>query len=237
MNTELSVLALTAASIGFLHTLLGPDHYLPFIMISWARKWSLKKTFVITLLCGVGHIVGSIVLGLIGIFAGLAIKNLEITESYRGDIAGWLLMGFGLAYCVWGMKQSIRKKPHSHGHLHIDGDDHEHTHSHQDGHLHIHDSGGKGKITPWVLFIIFAFGPCEPLIPILMYPAAKSNLWGVGFVTAVFGITTVATMLSVVIFGAMSKNVIRFKPIERYSHAIAGAAILLCGVAIRFLGL
>jgi hypothetical protein len=40
MAIELKALILTAASIGFFHTLLGPDHYLPFIMMSWARKWS-----------------------------------------------------------------------------------------------------------------------------------------------------------------------------------------------------
>jgi len=27
----------------------------------------------------------------------------------------------------------------------------------------------------WALFLIFVFGPCEPLIPLIMYPAAKLN--------------------------------------------------------------
>ena len=31
MNIDLGLLLLTAASIGFIHTLLGPDHYLPFV--------------------------------------------------------------------------------------------------------------------------------------------------------------------------------------------------------------
>ena len=38
MDGQLNVLIITAASIGFFHTLFGPDHYLPFIMMSWARK-------------------------------------------------------------------------------------------------------------------------------------------------------------------------------------------------------
>jgi len=33
MSNELMILLVTAASIGFFHTLLGPDHYLPFIVI------------------------------------------------------------------------------------------------------------------------------------------------------------------------------------------------------------
>ncbi|MHC4586482.1 MAG: sulfite exporter TauE/SafE family protein, partial [Planctomycetota bacterium] len=84
MSGELSALVITAASIGFLHTLLGPDHYLPFIMMSWARKWSRTRTIVITFLCGLGHIASSIVIGMIGVSMGLAVKKLELIESSRG---------------------------------------------------------------------------------------------------------------------------------------------------------
>ena len=44
MSPELMVLLVTAAFIGFLHTLLGPDHYLPFIVMGKAKKWSMLKT-------------------------------------------------------------------------------------------------------------------------------------------------------------------------------------------------
>ncbi|MBI5010716.1 MAG: hypothetical protein HZB98_13960 [Bacteroidia bacterium] len=44
MDNSIALLSVTAVSLGFLHTLLGPDHYLPFIVISLAKKWSLKKT-------------------------------------------------------------------------------------------------------------------------------------------------------------------------------------------------
>jgi hypothetical protein len=33
------VLLVTALSVGFMHTLLGPDHYVPFIVIGRARRW------------------------------------------------------------------------------------------------------------------------------------------------------------------------------------------------------
>ena len=67
-TTETTVLlAVTAAGIGFLHTLLGPDHYLPFIMMARAGNWSRLKTYVVAGLCGVGHVGSSIVIGAIGI--------------------------------------------------------------------------------------------------------------------------------------------------------------------------
>ena len=237
MNMEMNALVITAASIGFFHTLFGPDHYLPFIMISWARKWSTFKTALITLLCGLGHIGSSVVLGLIGVALGMAVNKLEIVESFRGNIAAWLLIAFGLAYLAWGLRRAFRSKEHAHNHTHGSQDSHSHTHSHYNGHIHVHDNETAMSITPWVLFAIFVFGPCEPLIPILMYPAAKNSFFGLVLVTSVFGTVTIATMLSLVLLSRAGVNFIPLAGAQRFSHAIAGATILLCGLAIQLLGL
>ena len=237
MEKGIGALMVAAASLGFLHTILGPDHYLPFIMMSWARKWSSLKTGAITFLCGLGHIASSVVLGIIGIILGLAVGKLEGVELGRGDVAAWLLIAFGLAYMVWGIRHIYLKKEHTHGHLHIDGGTHEHKHSHDHGHSHVHDASGKKTITPWVLFAIFVFGPCEPLIPILMYPAAQSSTTGLILVTLTFGTATIGTMLVVVMLARAGINLLPLSKLNRYSHALSGAAILLCGLAIVFLGL
>ncbi len=49
---------------------------------------------------------------------------------------------------------------------------HAHEHTHDGEHAHVHESESS-SITPWVLFVIFVLGPCEPLIPLLMFPAAS----------------------------------------------------------------
>jgi sulfite exporter TauE/SafE len=237
MGTEINVLIATAATIGFIHTLLGPDHYLPFVMISWARKWSGFKTMIVAFFCGIGHVGSGAILGLIGIAAGIAIKKIEILESVRGNLAAWLLIAFGIVYFVWGLRSAYRNKPHKHFHFHIPGVEHEHEHAHNDDHVHIHDNPGQVSITPWVLFIIFAFGPCEPLIPLLMYPAAKNSISGMLLVTGIFAVTTIGTMLTVILLGRRGVKLLDFGWMQRYSHAIAGATILLCGLAIQFLGL
>ena len=92
-------------------------------------------------------------------------------------------------------------------------------------------------MTPWVLFTIFVFGPCEVLIPLVMYTAARHPPAGVALVTAVFGVITIGTMLSLVLAAAYSGRAIPLGRLERYSHALAGAAIFLCGVSIQCLGL
>jgi len=237
MSKELGVLIATAASLGFFHTLLGPDHYLPFIMMSWARKWSGLKTAFITFLCGLGHIASSIVLGFLGILLGWAVKGLEGFESFRGNIAAWLLIAFGFAYMIWGLRQAIKNKTHEHTHAHLDKFVHKHVHSHQNGHVHVHDEKGHVSMTPWILFIIFIFGPCEPLIPILMYPAAQNSNFELIIVTLVFGIITISTMLGAVLLARKGINLLRLEKMHRFSHLIAGTSILLCGLAIQFLGL
>jgi sulfite exporter TauE/SafE len=206
-------------------------------MIAWARKWSGLKTMIVTFLCGVGHIASSVILGLIGVGLGIAVKKLEWFESVRGNLAAWLLIGFGIAYLVWGLRVAYRNKSHRHIHLHTPGVEHEHDHDHHRDHIHLHDYQGEVNITPWVLFIVFVFGPCEPLIPLLMYPAAKNSLSGMFVVTAVFAATTIGTMLVVVMFARRGVGFLEFPSLQRYSHAIAGATILICGLAIQFLGL
>lgn len=236
MSNEISLLAITAASIGFFHTLFGPDHYLPFIVMSKARNWNMTKTMTLTFLCGLGHVLSSVVLGILGVSVGIALSKLEAFESVRGSLAGWALMTFGLVYTIWGIRNAVRNKPHTHFHLHSDGSKHVHEHTHHDEHNHVHDAKKK-NITPWILFTIFVLGPCEPLIPILMYPAAQNSISGLIFITAIFAITTISTMMVVVYVASLGLKIVFFRKLERYTHALAGGIILLSGVAINFLGL
>jgi len=236
MNDSIVLLSATAISIGFVHTILGPDHYLPFIVLSEAKKWTVKKTMFITFLCGLGHVLSSVVLGLIGIAVGISLNRLVGIESFRGSIAAWLFIAFGLVYMVISIRNLVRKKRHSHIHHHIGGEIHEHEHDHHNEHAHVHNTDVV-KTTPWILFLIFVFGPCEPLIPILMYPAAKNNLSGALVVSVLFAIVTIATMMSVVLAFKLGLNRLNLRPLEKYTHLIAGSMIFLSGVAIQFLGL
>lgn len=236
MSPEITILVFSAAAIAFTHTILGPDHYLPFIAMAKARRWSIGKSLRITLLCGIGHLLGSVALGLVGITIGAQLASLEWLEGLRGNLAAWLLIGFGLAYTAWGLRQAARNRPHTHWHSH-DGVAHSHVHTHHSAHAHVHEaSSGNRSLTPWVIFIIFVLGPCEPLIPLLMYPAARESLFGVMLVAGVFGLVTVATMLLTVALTLKGLEKVHIRPLERYTHAIAGATVLACGLAIVFLG-
>jgi sulfite exporter TauE/SafE len=233
MNNEVIILSITALTLGFFHTLLGPDHYVPFIVMAKARNWSLARAALITSVCGIGHVGSSVVLGIIGIALGLGISRIEAFESFRGNLAGWAFIAFGLGYLLWALWKIKQKRPHSHVHIHANGTSHDHTHTHSTEHIHQH----RKPLTPWILFVIFALGPCEPLIPLLMYPASQHSVRGIVLITVIFSLATILTMLTIVILSTYGIQLVPMKKMEKYMHVIAGATILVSGIGIQFLGL
>ena len=217
MSAELLILTYTAAGIGFVHTILGPDHYLPFIMIAKARGWSISRTLSLTVLCGLGHVLSSIVIGSFGILIGAQIQKVAWIESFRGNLAAWALIAFGLLYALWGLRHYFQHRKKG-------------THHH-------HPGSKQSNITPWMLFIIFVLGPCEPLIPVLMYPAAHESLGALVMVASVFSLATIVTMTTLVWVASVGLGRLHLKRLEPMSHFMAGTVILFSGLAIQFLGL
>ena len=237
MDSQILVLASAAASIGFVHTALGPDHYIPFIALSKSQNWSKFKTVWVTTISGIGHVGSSILIGVFGYLIGITLFSLESLESIRANVAGWSLIILGLLYTIWGIKKSFKNETHSHLHVHSDGTLHNHTHNHKSSeHIHIHEDT-KSNTTPWILFIIFVFGPCEPLIPLLIYPAAEHNVFAVVLISTIFGIVTIGTMLVIVFLGLYGLSIVPMKKMQKHIHTLAGVSILLCGIAVQFLGL
>ncbi|MFX0098646.1 MAG: hypothetical protein ACFFCS_03625 [Candidatus Hodarchaeota archaeon] len=260
---SLQILAMTALTIGITHTLIGVDHYIPFIVLGKARSWKFRKTMLITFIAGLGHIAGSVLIGLAGYFIlGLTgLSTLEGIESTRGDLASWGLLIFGAVYGIWGLIRAKQGKTHSHKHLHSAGVDcepehveqmqmseittaeqqeftvtggsevtgaHTHDHEHPGTHSHHH---AKKELTIWGLFIVFVLGPCEPLIPMLIYPAFEAHpVYAVSLVILLFGIGTIGVMMGIV--AVASKGLIKLKTgkIQKYVHAISGLAIVIAAV-------
>ncbi|MFT5444088.1 MAG: nickel/cobalt exporter [Myxococcota bacterium] len=236
---SISVLA-AAATIGFVHTLLGPDHYLPFVTLARAQHWSLGRTLTTVAACGTAHVLGSAVLGGAGLALGAAIGSMEGVDAGRGSFAAWAMVLFGACYGAWGVRQAWVAKaeltPHAHGdhvHIHRQG---AHTHAHQ----HAHVDGQEPQAPPrtfWALLILFIVGPCEPLIPLFVLPASRGR-WDIAIATiAVFGVVTVATMLAVTTVGFLGARKIQFGSAERYAHAMAGGAVAVSGLMVIGLGL
>ncbi|SKB68328.1 Cytochrome C biogenesis protein transmembrane region [Salegentibacter holothuriorum] len=233
METNLSVLLVAAISISVLHTLTGPDHYIPFIAIGKAKNWSLKRTIFWTITCGIGHVLSSVLLALGGVALGFSLSKLNWFEEVRGGLAGWALFLFGLVFLIIGLYQAYRNKRHKHFDVYDSGEVYVYDHKH-DGNP-IMPSERK-KVTPWVLLIIFLLGPCEPMIPLLTYPAILNSTSGIILITATFLFFTLLMMVLMVVLGYYGYSLIKTEFFEKYMNAIAGGTILICGAGMIFLG-
>ncbi|MBK7862603.1 MAG: hypothetical protein IPJ65_29140 [Archangiaceae bacterium] len=231
-----SALLALAASVAVVHTAIGVDHALPFIVLSRVQRWSLKRTLVVTALCGVGHIASAVIIGAIAIALGLAVGQLGPLEAVRGQLGLAILVAFGLGYAALGALRLYRRRPHGHAHLHV----------HEDGTAHHHDfphaDERKRLVTAWTLFAVLVFGPCEALVPLLLAPGVMQDYRLLAGLIAVFGALTIATMLVLVTLGVLGTRLVDFEKLVGPKLAgagdvMAGLAIALTGVAVAALGL
>jgi hypothetical protein len=232
MFTELQILIITATGIACLHTVTGPDHYIPFIALSKARGWSFGKTLFWTTICGCGHVWSSVLLGLGGAALGWSLSKISWLGHIRGGLAGWVLLLFGFIYGIWGLIRAYRNKTHKHFDTYEDGSMYVYEHKHGKAAM----PKERYKVTPWVMFIIFLLGPCEPMIPLLYFPAAQNNWWHMCLLIMVYTFFTLATMVAMVIMGYYGISFMKTEKSERYVHALGGLTLFICGLGMVWLG-
>lgn len=210
----MGILLVSAASVAFFHA-VAPDHWLPFVALAKGGRWRMRWLAWVATLAGIGHVASSLLIGLVGLWAGWAVHRLEGVEAWRGGVAIWLLVGFGAAYALWGLKHAQHPHPH----------------------LSVQDVV-KAYATRrfWILVAILVFGPCEPLIP-LMFLAYKEGPAVIGVVCLVFSLVTVAMVVGQSCLVYAGVRLFRPAWMERYAHALAGLAIVLTGLAVVVFGL
>lgn len=232
METELSILLATAVSVSVLHTVAGPDHYIPFIAIGKSKGWNLSRILFWTLICGVAHVFSSLFLAIIGIGLGYTIGHIEWIDGLRGGIASWALFVFGVLYFIYGLYSVYHNKTHKHFDIYDDGSVYVFEHNHSK----MTYASPRKKVTPWVLFIIFLLGPCEALIPLLTYPVIQESTFNLVSLMAVFLFFTLLTMVVMVVLIYFGHALVKTDWLEKYMTPIAGFSIAMCGAGMLFLG-
>ncbi|HEY5948547.1 MAG TPA: hypothetical protein VIV40_23810 [Kofleriaceae bacterium] len=216
MTSLLATLAFAAASVGGLHA-LAPDHWLPITAVSRARSWTLSRTARVALLCGLGHVSVSALLGLIALFAGTNV--IAAFGAQVASVAAILMIGFGVVYAVWGARHLIARRLHGHDHTHFD---------------HVHDAS---RTSTWALFAIYCADPCVAVIPIV-FAAAPLSIGATLAIVLVYEISTIATMVGLVIASRLGAGaMLRARWVERYGDSAAGGLIAVTGVVVAVLGL
>ena len=204
-----------AVSVGSLHS-LAPDHWVPFAALARAQAWSTARTARITVLCGFGHVTVSALLGLLGLAFGRAI--FENAGRKMEAVAGVLLIGFGLAYGVWGLKRAAGRRVHGHVHAHYD---------------HIHEASKK---TTWSLFVLFSSDPCVAVIP-LLFAAASLEAASTVALVLLYEAATIGTMVALVLSARAGVSLLRLPWLDHWGDAMAGGLIVATGLVVTALGI
>lgn len=220
--TGSALLLSAAASLAVVHTAIGIDHALPFVVLSRVQGWTLRRTLWVTALCGLGHVASALVLGLGALALGVAVERLVAVETLRGHLALGVLVSFGLGYAALGALRFWRYRPHHPAHPHLDE--------------------RKRAVTVWTLFVVLVFGPCEALVPLLLAPGLMQDTPLLMGVIAVFGGLTVLTMLVLVTVGVLGARLVE---LERFlgnraasvAEVMAGLTIAATGAGVALLGL
>ena len=169
-----------------------------------------------TFLCGFAHVTVSVLLGLLALRLGQGV--LEAFGARLESVAGILLIGFGLAYGLWGLRKALAGRLHGHPHSHFD---------------HVHD---PSKATVAGLVLLFSIDPCVRLIPIIL-AAAPLGWPRLAALIAIYEIATVGTMVGLVLVARSGAfKALQAPWLDRYGDALAGGLIVVTGLAVAALG-
>lgn len=215
MNTAnlFASLAVAAITVGSLHS-LAPDHWLPIAAVARARGWSRRRATRVAFICGFGHVTVSVLLGLLALLFGAQL--FQRLGEQMVSVAGLLMIGFGVAYAIWGLRGAFAHRLHGHHHHHYD---------------HVHD---PSSASTWSLFLIYCADPCVAVIPILFAAAPLSSVETVSLVVA-YEVATVGAMVALVALAHSGAQLFKGKWIERYGDTAAGTLIVATGVLVALL--
>lgn len=215
MGTEVFVsIAVAAVTLASVHA-LAPDHWMPLAALARAQNWTMSRTARIAAACGFAHVTLSVVVGVIGL--ALGVRVFDQFGAELESVAGVVLIGCGALYAIWGLR-------HARAHLHG------HHHHHYD---HIHD---PHRVSPWMVFLVFAADPCLAIFP-LLFAAMPLGWTAVGVVILLYELATIVTIVSLVVPArAAATAVVKGHFVHRWGDALAGAFIVFVGAAVALLG-
>lgn len=215
-------LVLTTIATAVVHTLI-PDHWLPFVLVARAERWSNGRTLMLTGVSALLHVVISIALGLVAVAAGNgAGRAISGLAEHLELLTAGLLVVFGLVYMGWFLVRG--------GHVHSFG---LHPHHRPEDHDELSHAPRVKPLTGYTLAFIVGFNPCVLIIPCVLQAAQLSRATLVAVAVA-FAVSTIGSMLIVTILGLRGTEKLTSPFLTRYGEAFSGGLIALTGLFALF---
>lgn len=240
----LGTILLTGFSVAFVHAAL-PTHWLPFVLAGRGQGWSHSKTMAVAALAGGGHVLFTVVLGVLVAWLGIAV------DRWTGSIFPWIASGvlilFGLYYWF--------REGHGHGHFGGDVPGHDHDHrEHEHPHPHApHGSAGPGHAlmhgipqpAPATmagaprsdaaiilgLISVLTFSPCEGFLPVFV-AGARYGWMGFTILCLILAFATLAGMLLLTWLTLRGLQQFKLEALARHEGRILGGILIALGLAV-----
>jgi hypothetical protein len=192
----------------FLHAAL-PTHWLPFVLVGRAQRWSLGRVLAAVALAGAAHIATTALMGGLIVLAGLALDRwIAGVLPYLSAI---LLLVFGAFY----LGRAVIRGPQTAG-------------DPQTGlsePVVSHAAAFLGLVT------VMAISPGEVLLPFYL-SQARDGLAVLAALTVVFAVGTILGMTLFTLLARAGWSVLRLERWARYEGAVLGLALIAIGLLV-----
>ncbi|MFC5373034.1 hypothetical protein ACFPIF_10745 [Brevundimonas faecalis] len=192
----------------FLHAAL-PTHWLPFVLVGRAQRWSLGRVMGAAVAAGLGHILSTALVGSLIVAAGIALNTW--IDGVLPHLSAALLFLFGAFYLA---RASLRKPVTALG-----------------PEVEVPEPAVSDRAAFWGLVLMMAVTPGEVLLPIYL-SSATEGVVALGLLTLSFAAGTVLGMTLLAALASAGYSILRLERWARYEGAILGVALIVIGLLV-----
>ena len=192
----------------FLHAAM-PTHWLPFVLVGRAQRWSLMRVMTVAVTAGLAHIASTALVGSLIVAAGLALN--AWIGGLLPHLSAALLFIFGAFYLA---RASLQKPITATG-----------------PEAEVPEPAVSDRAAFWGLVLMMAVTPGEVLLPIYL-SSATEGVMALALLTFSFAAGTVLGMTLLAALASAGYSILRLERWARYEGAILGVALILIGFLV-----
>lgn len=192
----------------FLHAAM-PTHWLPFVLVGRAQRWSLMRVMTVAVTAGLAHIASTALVGSLIVAAGLALN--AWIGGLLPHLSAALLFIFGAFYLA---RASLQKPITATG-----------------PEAEVPEPAVSDRAAFWGLVLMMAVTPGEVLLPIYL-SSATEGVAALGLLTLSFAAGTVLGMTLLSALASAGYSILRLERWTRYEGAILGISLIVIGLLV-----
>ncbi len=218
-------LLLGTLSISTLHALI-PSHWLAFAIVGRTERWTVGRTLAVTVAAGVGHILITVILGVLVATAGKALVR-SVPEAAEHTIAAVVLIALG----IWFALPSLRG--HGGCHHHHEHDYLPQTEADAEDPLAATERSRRGRTAIGALVAGMTLSPCLDLLSVYI-PAFQYSWRVVVGISLVMAVTTLGLMALLVWLAMHGMRRLNLAWLDRNEGLAVGGTLVALGLLLLF---